>query len=320
MDEEAILNSLRGRSGTYVSGEELSQILGVSRTAIWKEIQRLRSEGYKIIAQPHAGYQLTGVPDRLIPQELVWNLPIKRIGKRIYSYESTESTMDIAHRLASAGEKEGSIVVAEGQGKGRGRLGRTWVSPKGKGLYASLILRPCLHLSEAALITLMAAVSVVKAIENRTGLTAEIKWPNDVLIAGRKVAGILTELNAELNRVNYVILGIGVNLNSRRPDLPSHATSLLEETGEKVDRIGFARALFLELDRFYETFSARQFDTILEIWRRHAGFLGKRVRVAAEGRTVDGQAVDVDDTGALLVRTDTGLVESVSAGEVLVVR
>jgi len=320
MMEEAILNALKGRRGEFVSGEELSRLGGVSRTAVWKEIEKLRAEGYKILAQPHSGYQLVSVPDRLTAQELAWNLSTQRIGKRIHAYETTDSTMDVAHRLAAAGEPEGSVVVAEGQARGRGRMGRGWVSPKGKGIYASFILRPAVHLSEVPAITLTAAVGVAQAIEKAAGMKPEIKWPNDLLIGSKKVAGILTELNAELNRVNYVVLGIGINVNTPRRHLPAHATSLVEESGEKVDRLTLARTLFAELDRAYAQFLDHGIAPILGTWRRYAGFLGRRIRVATEGRVVDGQAVDVDSGGALLVRTDTGLVESVSAGEVLMVR
>ena len=320
MMDEAVLNALKARQGEFVSGEEMSRLSGVSRTAIWKEIEKLREEGYKILAQPHTGYQLVGIPDRLTAQELSWNLRTERIGKRIHAYETTDSTMDIAHRLAGAGEPEGSVVVAEGQQKGRGRLGRSWLSPKGKGIYCSVILRPPLQISEVPLITLMAAVATARAIRDQADLKPEIKWPNDILIQGKKVAGILTEMNAELNRVNTVILGIGINVNSPKAALPSHGTSLSEEAGHRIDRIKLARTLLAELDGGYSQFLSQGAGPILEEWRRFALFLSRRIRVAAQGRTVDGQAVDIDSNGALLVRTDTGLVESVAAGEVLVVR
>ena len=320
MMDEPILNALKNRPGAFVSGEELSRLVGVSRTAIWKEIEKLRAEGYKILAQPHSGYQLVGIPDRLTPQELSWNLATKKIGRRIHCYETTDSTMDVAQRLAAAGEPEGSVVVAEAQGKGRGRMGRTWISPKGKGIYLSVILRPDLQLMEIPKITLVAAVAVAQAVEAATGLKPEIKWPNDLLIGGKKIAGILTELNAELNRVNTVVVGIGLNVNTPADKLPAQGTSLAEELGAKVDRLELARALLTHLDRSYAQFLQEGLAPILEDWRRFAAFLGRRVRVALEGRTLDGQAVDVDASGALLVRTDTGLVESVSAGEVLLVR
>lgn len=320
MTDEPILNALKNQPGAFVSGEELSRLIGVSRTAIWKEIEKLRAEGYKILAQPHSGYQLVGIPDRLTAQELSWNLGTKKIGRRIHAYETTDSTMDVAQRLGAAGEPEGSVVVAEAQGRGRGRMGRTWVSPKGKGIYLSVILRPDLQLLEIPKITLVAAVAVAQAVESATGLKPEIKWPNDLLIGGKKIAGILTELNAELNRINTVVVGIGLNVNTPADKLPAHGTSLAEELGAKVDRLELARALLAHLDRTYAQFLQEGIAPILEDWRRFAGFLGRRVRVALEGRTLDGQAVDVDASGALLVRTDTGLVESVSAGEVLVVR
>lgn len=318
--EEEILNALRTRPDEHVSGEELSRLAGVSRTAIWKEIEKLRGEGYKIIAQPHEGYRLVAVPDRLTAIELSWGLSTKRIGRKIHAYDSTDSTMDIAHRLAAAGEPEGSVVVAEGQSKGRGRVGRSWVSPKGKGIYCSILLRPQVPIAQVSRVTLVTAVAVAEAVRRQTGIKPEIKWPNDLLIGSRKLVGILTELNAELDRVNYVVVGIGMNVNSARAHLPANSTSLAEELGEPVDRIALARALLTELDRCYGRFLEEGLEGLLGEWRSFAGFLGRRIRVALPGRTVDGQAMDVDSTGALLVRTDTGIIESVSSGEVLIVR
>ncbi|MBI3312537.1 MAG: biotin--[acetyl-CoA-carboxylase] ligase [Candidatus Omnitrophica bacterium] len=311
---------MRRGEGEYVSGEELSRLAGVSRTAIWKEIEKLRGEGYKILAQPHEGYRLVEIPDRLTAQELTWNLQTKRIGRRVHAYESTDSTMDVAQQLAAAGEPEGSVVVAEGQNQGRGRVGRRWLSPKGKGIYCSAILRPSLPLSGVAPLTLLAAVAVARAVESNTGLQPQIKWPNDVLIGGKKLAGILTELNAELNRVRFVILGIGLNVNTSRAQLPAHSTSLAEELGEPADRVEFARVLLVQLDRAYDQFIQGQMPALLEAWRRYAVFLGHRIRVALPGRTLDGQALDVDPSGALLVRTDAGMIESISTGDVLIVR
>lgn len=318
--DDAILNALKSRADTVVSGEELSRWLGVSRTAVWKGIEKLRNEGYKILAHPHSGYRLAGVPDRLTPQELSWNLATNRIGKKIYAYDTTDSTMDVAHRLSAAGVPEGTVVVAEGQGKGRGRMGRNWISPKGKGIYLSVLLRPSLQLNEVQYVTLLAAVAVARTIEQGTGLTPEIKWPNDVLVNRKKVAGILTELRAEINRTHSVVLGIGINVNTPESRLPAHATSLAKAVGEKVDRVGLARLLLVTLDQIYQEFLDEGIGSILARWRAYARFLGAPVRVAAQGRVVDGQAVDIDESGALLVRTEAGLIESVSAGEVLVIR
>ncbi len=317
--EEEVLDTLRARRGSFVSGEELSRLAGVTRAAIWKEVQKLREQGYRILAQPHAGYQLLSIPDRMIPQELTWNLRTRRIARRVYAYESTGSTMDVAHRLASAGEPEGTVVVAEAQAQGRGRLGRRWLSPKGKGIYLSVILRPPLPLSSVAHVTLMAAVAAARAIQSSAASHPQIKWPNDILLGGRKVGGILTELHAELNRIHFVTVGIGLNVRAFA-HLPAYASSLDQETGGRVNRLGLARALLLELDRAYDTLLTQGIAPILEAWRGFAEFLGRRIRVALQNRVVDGQAMDVDSNGALLVRTDTGIVEPVSAGDVLIVR
>lgn len=318
--EEEILSALRSRRSEYISGEEMSRLAGVSRAAIWKEIEKLRAEGYKIVARPHEGYRLVGIPDRLTATELTWNLRTERIGRKVHAYDATDSTMDVAHRLAAAGEPDGSVVVAEAQHQGRGRVGRRWLSPKGKGIYASVILRPSLPISQVPHVTLLAAVAVARAVQAGVGLTPQIQWPNDILIGGKKAAGILTELNAELNRVRYVILGIGLNVNTPRGQLPAQSTSLAEELGEPVDRVEFARTLLVQLDQTYRQFLEAGFPVLLEEWRRHAVFLGRRIRVALPGRTIDGQALDIDPGGALLVRTDAGMIESISAGDVLIVR
>ena len=320
MTDEAVLNALKARPGEFVSGEELSRLAGVTRTAIWKEIEKLREQGYKILAQPHSGYRFVEAPDKLLPQEISWNLATRRLGKRIHAYEETDSTMDIAHRLGSGGEPEGSVVVAEGQGKGRGRMGRSWASPKGKGVYCSILLRPPLRPSEVSRITLMAAVAVARAVQQAADVKPQIKWPNDILIGSKKVAGILTELNGELNRVNYCVIGVGINVNTPARQLPPEGTSLSEEAGGKVSRVEVARALITQMDSLYEEFLSRGLEPILDGWRGFAGFLGRRIRVEIQGRRVEGQAMDVDAGGALLVRTDTGLIESISAGDVLIAR
>lgn len=318
--EEAVLYALKAKPGEFVSGEELSHLSGVSRTAVWKEIGKLRAEGYKISARPRQGYKLAAVPDRLTAQELRWNLKTRVVGCRVHAYESTDSTMDLSHRLAASGEPEGSVVITESQSKGRGRMGRAWASPRGTGLYFSILFRPALPVSRVSHLTLVAAVAVADAVAGTTGIRPDLKWPNDLLMDGKKICGILTELNAEVNRVNYVVLGVGMNVNTAKADLPAHATSLKEQAGEKIDRLALARALFLRIDERYHQFLGGGWEHILEDWRSHARFLGSRVRVALEGRVIDGHALDIDSDGALLVRADTGIVESVSAGEVLLVR
>src|SRR3989338_9192858 len=223
--QEKILEALKKTEG-HLSGEELSENLKVSRAAVWKYIQELRGLGYDIIAVPHLGYKINGCPDKLFPGEIQFNLHTKILGKKIIHYDSISSTMDEAFRLGSEGTPEGTVVVSETQTKGRGRLGRSWMSPKGKGIYCSLILRPDFAPNEVARLTLLCAVALSEAIKDVCGITAYIKWPNDLLVNYKKVAGILTELSAETDRVKFVVIGIGLNVNTLKSHLPEGSTSL----------------------------------------------------------------------------------------------
>lgn len=318
--EGTLLTALREHPGKFLSGEELSRRSGISRAAIWKQIETLREEGYQIAAQPHLGYRLVALPDRMIPEELTWRLPAKIIGRKVLSFAATDSTMDVAHRLAAAGEPEGTVVVAERQTRGRGRLGRSWISPAGQGIYASVILRPKLPTAAAPILTLLAAVAVVRAARAAAGVAAQIKWPNDVVVRGRKVAGILIEVNAELNRVRAAVIGIGLNVNTPKSALPKLATSLAVERGEPCDRLAVARALLVALDELYGELRRHGRGPILKDWRADSMTLGRRVRVACQDRHVDGEALNITENGALLVRTDHGRTETVAAGEVLILR
>ncbi len=318
--DDKILNIFRSSKGEFISGEELSEELKISRSAIWKHIEQLRSEGYNIIAQPHLGYKLIAVPDKLIAEEISYGLGTKLIGKKIYSYETADSTMDIAHRLAQTGSPEGAVVFCEGQSKGRGRLGREWASPKGKGIYLSLILRPKILPTEAPKITLMSAIAVAKAIRKQTLLPALIRWPNDILIDGRKVCGILTEMSAEVNTVKYIILGLGINVNTSKEALPKGATSLKIELGETVSRVELTKELLRQIEEQCLLFKEEGFGEVVSEWRNLSSMLGNRVKIVCQDKKLEGYAVDLDLSGALLVRRDSGFTEKVFAGDVILVR
>jgi len=318
--DDKILNIFRSSNGEFISGEEISEKLKVSRAAVWKHIEQLRKEGYDIVGEPHVGYRLTGTPDKLIPQEISHKLGTKIIGKKIYSYETTDSTMDIAHRLAQSGSPEGTVIFSEGQSKGRGRMGRQWLSPRGKGIYLSLILRPDLSPAEAPKITLMSAVAVARAVRKITHLGALIKWPNDILVNDHKVCGVLTEMSAEVNTVRYLILGIGVNVNTGKEYLPKEATSLKNETGEEVRRVELTQEILRELEHQYRIFKERGFKKIIEEWKGLSHTLGEEVKIACQDRKIEGVAVDLDKSGALVVRLDSGFTEHITAGDVLMVR
>ncbi|MFH1779151.1 MAG: biotin--[acetyl-CoA-carboxylase] ligase [Candidatus Omnitrophota bacterium] len=318
--DDKILHIFRTSKGEFISGEELSDVLKISRSAIWKHIEQLRAEGYNIIAQPHLGYKLISAPDKLIAEELSYELGTKSIGKKIYSYETTDSTMDIAHRLAQTGSPEGTAVFSEGQSKGRGRLGREWLSPKGKGIYLSLILRPKILPTEAPKVTLMSAVAVAKAIRKVTGLPALIRWPNDILIEGRKVCGILTEMSAEVNTIKYLILGIGINVNTSKEALPKGAASLKCELGDAVSRVELAKELLRQIEEQYFLLREEGFGEIVSEWRNLSSMLGNRVRIVCQDKRLEGYAVDLDLSGALVIRHDSGFTEKVFAGDVILVR
>jgi BirA family biotin operon repressor/biotin-[acetyl-CoA-carboxylase] ligase len=320
MKDELILKLLKEVAGNYVSGEEISKRAGISRAAIWKHIERFREEGYEIEATPHLGYRLITVPDNLIPAEIKWDLATKILGREIISYKRIGSTNAAAYELAQKGLKEGAVVLAEEQTKGRGRLGRSWASPYRCGIYLSCILRPEMSLGEVPKLTIAASVSVAKAIRELTGLQAVIKWPNDILLDSKKVCGILLEMMAEQDRLGFVVVGIGVNVNTARNLLPKGATSLKEELGEDVSRIRLTQKILENLEREYKRLSKGAFEEIAAEWKELSEMLGARVKVELPTREFEGQAIDLDSSGSLLVRLDNGFIEKTSSGDVVLVR
>jgi BirA family biotin operon repressor/biotin-[acetyl-CoA-carboxylase] ligase len=262
------------------------------------------------------------VPDLLLPLQILPHLEKARRFVRpfIEHHRQIASTNDRARELAHLGYGEGTLVVAESQQAGRGRLGRSWASPPGGGVYFSLILRPRALPSAAPGITLLAGVAACDAVRAVSGAEPRIKWPNDLLIGSRKVAGILTEMEADRGRIHHVVLGIGINANTRPaefpPDLVDRATSLLTETSTPVCRAELLGRVILEIENRYDAFLRGQFQSVLEAWRSRSATLGREVRVEAGGRTVVGEAQDVDLDGALLVRGENGVVHRVSFGEV----
>jgi BirA family biotin operon repressor/biotin-[acetyl-CoA-carboxylase] ligase len=318
--DEEILKLLRENASGFVSGQEISRRLKVSRTAIWKRVEQLRSLGYEIKAAPRAGYRLIRSPDLLLPSEVNPLLGTKSIGKTIHFYETIDSTNTKAYEFALKGAQEGEVVIAESQKRGRGRLGRQWFSPPLSNLYLSVILRPKIPPHQASLITLMAAVATADAIRKFSGLDPRIKWPNDVLLSNRKVAGLLNEIHSEMDRIHFVILGIGVNLNMDTSmvskEIRSRATSLKREMGQTVSRKDFLKTLLEELETWYDVFLEEGGPMILKAWRERAQIQGKQVRVASFGETLSGVAIDVDSDGALILETETGERKRVVAGDV----
>ncbi|MHB1255521.1 MAG: biotin--[acetyl-CoA-carboxylase] ligase [Dethiobacteraceae bacterium] len=316
--KETVLAGLKVHFGRYVSGGQLSNQLQVSRTAVWKHIGGLREDGYEIESSPRLGYRLVSVPDLLLPLEIRDGLRTKILGKQIHYRRTMDSTNRLARELAAAGAAEGTVILSEEQLAGRGRLGRSWVSPAG-GIWLSLILRPQLAPHKAQLITLLAAVAAVEATQKTTGLVPGIKWPNDLLLGGRKLAGILTEVSAEMERVNYLVLGIGLNANLSaehfQGELADSATSLLLELGQSVCRVRWVQNFLTLFEQAYLATEEQGFASVLACWRRYSVTLGQDVIVSLGGRSVHGTALDIDEQGALLVKTVSGL-ETFLSGEV----
>jgi BirA family transcriptional regulator, biotin operon repressor / biotin---[acetyl-CoA-carboxylase] ligase len=314
-----ILSALR--EPTPVSGADLSKRLGISRAAVWARIEELRKLGYDIQAGPHLGYHLISAPNVLHADDLLARLGKTRIiGRDIRVFEKTTSTNDIIGRLAQDGVKEGAVVFAESQTKCRGRLGRCWESPPRKGLWFSVLLRPAIRPQAATQLTVAAATALVRAIESQTEIKPEIKWPNDILIRGKKVAGILTELTAELEQVKDITLGIGVDVNIDEfpPELCKIATSLKIESGEPVDRPALAAAILRELDRDYARICAGEFDGLAEEWQERCTTIGQDVGIRLGDSIIRGRAESLDGEGAMLVRTQHGHLERIIGGEVTI--
>lgn len=317
-----ILAALRNAGdGGSVSGADLSNRIGVSRAAIWARIEELRELGYDIEAGPHFGYRLRNSPDVLHADDLLARLGrTQMVGRDIQVFEETTSTNDVIEKLARDGVSEGAVVFAESQTRGRGRLGRKWISPARKGLWFSILLRPTIRLAEATRPTVGAAVALVRAIQAETGIKAGIKWPNDILIRDRKVAGILTELNAEPDRVKYMILGIGIDVNLTAADFPAElrktATSLRIEAGKAVSRSELAAAILCQLDDIYAQIRAGHFAEVADEWEAHCTTIGRAVTIHIGDRRVHGHAESLDGDGALLLRTEHGHLERITGGDV----
>ena len=315
-----ILSALRANPNG-VSGAQLAEQLAISRAAIWARIEELRRVGFNIEAGPHVGYRLVDEPDALLADDLLARLGATAvIGRDIQVFEQTTSTNDVVEKLARDGVREGVVVFAESQTKGRGRLGRAWMSPAHKGLWFSVLLRPNLHPQETTQLTVISATALRRAVKKVTGLASEIKWPNDLLVGGKKAAGILTEMSAELDRVRQVILGIGVDVNLDAagfpPELCKTATSLKLEAGVEISRAELAVEILRELDADYARIRAGKFSEIADEWEAACVTIGKNVTVHVGERHFRGHAESLDDDGALLIRTEHGHLERVIGGDV----
>ncbi|NLC77578.1 MAG: biotin--[acetyl-CoA-carboxylase] ligase [Clostridia bacterium] len=303
-----------------VSGEEISAQLGVSRTAVWKHIKTLREEGYEIVSQPGKGYLLKGIPDLLLRGELAHFLAGSMFARSIQCHLTVGSTNDLAKAAADQGAPEGALVVAECQEQGKGRLGRQWFSPQGGGIYASVVLRPPLKPEQAPGFTLLAAVALAEAVQKVAGLTPGIKWPNDVLLAGKKFCGILTEMKAEMDRIYYLVIGTGINVNTDPQSFPESlrdtATSIKTEGGKAVSRIELLAVYLKNMETLYKVYLEQGLPPVIEKWKTWNVTLGQAVSLTSGGEVFQGRAVDIAGNGGLVVVGNDGEERIFQSGEV----
>ena len=317
--KQTVIDILRDNPG-FVSGEAMSAKLGISRNAVHKHVKSLRARGYQILGISRRGYRLEDEPCRLSMGHITDRTADSAFGRSYRYYDEIESTNVETKSLANSGAPEGTVVIAECQTAGRGRLGRRWVSPAGKGLLFSVLLRPTMPMEDAHLLTLVAAAAAAEAIETLSGTTVKIKWPNDLFIGDRKVGGILMEVAGEQDEVDWVVVGIGVNVNTEYSELPvalrRKATSLKMATGHEVDRSDLLATLLLALETQYAHAAGNGFERALSAFRERDYLLSKSICVQTREGPVAGRASGIDESGALLVELPQRHIRRFHSGDV----
>ncbi|MFW6270961.1 MAG: biotin--[acetyl-CoA-carboxylase] ligase [Bacillota bacterium] len=310
-----IVKLLHQNPDSFVSGQELSDKLGVSRTTISNYIKDLRHKGYKIKSKTNKGYKLLKSPDMIIPEEILWKLSTEKIGKNIKFYNEIDSTNEKAKEIAGK-VPGGTVILTEKQKKGKGRRGREWYSPAGSGLWFSIILYPDFQPDKAPMLTVLAALSVEESLDDMN-IATDIKWPNDIILNNKKIAGILSELNAEIDQINYAVVGIGINVNqdSFPQNLKDIASSLKIETGKNIDRVNLLNNIFYSFERYYKMLLSDKEEELLKIWKNKLKCLNKRVVIDSNGKIYRGKAVDVSLKGELVIKDEKGKEHSFWTGD-----
>ncbi|MBS4191011.1 biotin--[acetyl-CoA-carboxylase] ligase [Bacillus sp. FJAT-49705] len=315
-----LLDAFTNNEAEYLSGQHLADIIGCSRTAVWKHIEELRKDGFELEAVRRKGYKIIKIPERVTADEVRLGLPTKVLGRDIHYEETVDSTQKIAHRLANEDAPEGTIIIAEEQLLGRGRMDRRWHSPKYTGIWMSVILRPNIPPPKAPQLTLITAVAVVQAIEDFTGLSPQIKWPNDILINGKKVTGILTELQADADRITSIIIGIGINVNQKVEEYPEDlraiATSLSIECDKKLQRADLIKLILQKLEQLYFLYLEKGFYPIKLLWESYAISIGKYITARTITGSIHGKALGITEDGVLKVEDDSGKVHHIYSADI----
>lgn len=319
--KDKVIQRFLQASDEPISGQQLADEFGVSRTAIWKHIQLLQEEGYVFETVKKKGYLLTEIPDRIDLAQLKSFLNTKRYGQQVHFYDEVESTQLIAHELVRNGAPDGTIVIADTQTAGRGRMQRPWDSAKGKGIWMTVIIRPDILPHQAPQFTLVTAVAVVNTVKAMfKHVTPEIKWPNDILINGLKTTGILTEMVAETDRVQALLIGIGINVNHEKDDFPealqSIATSLALEEGKPINRVLFVANLLYFLEHYSDRYVKHGFGLIKQLWEESSGTIGKQVKATTLREVIEGEAIGITEHGVLQIRRADGEIVGVYSADI----
>ena len=317
--KEKILEFLKQQDG-FISGQRICDELGVSRTAVWKYMNSLKKEGYEIESVTRKGYRLLQSPD-LLTKEAVLSCMTEEIPGELCCFESIDSTNEEAKRRGEAGAPDGSVYVADNQTSGKGRRGRTWLSPSGEDIFFTILLRPDLPLGSVSMLTLVAASAVAEAIDKVTGQSSQIKWPNDIVMNRKKVCGILTEMNMEIDSIAYVVVGIGINVNRMefREDIADMATSLKKESGHNIERAALLSEILSTFFRDYKLFLEKQdLSPFLESYNQKLVNVGREVKIIKKGEEIIRTAIGINDRGELVVQDTSGKKENIFSGEVSV--
>jgi len=315
-----LIAAFQNARGDFVSGQEIADVIGCSRTAVWKHIDELRKEGFVLEAIRKKGYRMVDTPERLTAEEILLGLKTEVIGRNIYLYDSVESTQKVAQQSAKKGAPEGTVFLAEEQTIGRGRMDRKWFSPKGKGVWMTLLIKPKIPIQQAPQLTLLTAVAVVQAIEHTSNVTPTIKWPNDILIHGKKVCGILTELEAESDHIQNIFIGTGVNVNQSENDFPDHlkgiATSIAIENGFLINRADYIQHFCYSFEKLYKVFLQQGFKPIKLLWESYSNSIGKNIVARTLKEKISGFAEGITDDGVLILREANGNVRKIYSADI----
>ena len=304
-----VLTFLKTHNTEYLSGQDLSDVLKISRVAVWKHIKKIQSLGYTVESKQKEGYKLTKNSDLLLPWEIISGIKTKKIGQQAYYFDVIDSTQNQALKMANESKNHGTIIIAEKQTGGKGRSGRRWISPKG-GIWISIILQPKLDISIITLFPIAASLALSYAIEKTCKISPELKWPNDLTVKGKKLAGMLVDASFESNRIVSLVLGVGINFNVNVKEIEKilkntpnyYGVASLNKQKNKTTAIKLIQSFLLELEKIYELLNTKQTKKIISEWTKRSSTIGKNVEIDTINRKIKGEAIKIDHNGALLIR------------------